>query len=158
MNTLIDDLLSLARAGTMIDERESVSLVRLVEECWQGVGVENGTLQLELDPSTEIHADRSRLQQLFENLIRNVFDHGNDDSTVTVGALDDGFYVEDDGPGIPEDEREEVFEGGYSTVADGTGFGLAIVKEIVDAHGWHIRVTDSETGGARFEITGSDLR
>ncbi|EMA68802.1 pas domain s-box [Halorubrum aidingense JCM 13560] len=158
METLIDDLLSLARAGAMIDERESVSLASLVEECWQGVGVETGTLQLEFDSATEVYADRSRLQQLFENLIRNVFDHGSDDSTVIVGALDDGFYVEDDGPGIPEDDRPKVFEGGYSTAENGTGFGLAIVKEIVDAHEWEIHVTDSETGGARFEITGSDIK
>jgi PAS domain S-box-containing protein len=158
MNTLIDDLLSLARAETMIVETESMSLASLVEECWRGVDVENGTLQVEFDRTTEIHADRSRLRQLFENLIRNAFDHGSLDTTVTVGALDDGFYVEDDGPGIPEDERGKVFESGYSTVSDGTGFGLAIVNEIVDAHGWEIRVTDTETGGARFEITGADLK
>lgn len=156
MNTLIDDLLSLARAGRMIDETEPISLVSLVEESWRGVAKENGTLELEIDPSTEIHADRTRLQQLFENLFRNVFEHGNDNSTVSVGSLEDGFYIEDDGPGIPEEERDQVFESGYSTAADGTGFGLAIVKEIVDAHGWEIHVTDSETGGARFEITGND--
>jgi PAS domain S-box-containing protein len=157
MNTLIDDLLSLARAGRMIDETESVLLAALVEECWNGVDVENGTLQLKLDRTTEIHADRSRLRQLLENLIRNAVDHGSDDTTVTVGALDDGFYVEDDGPGIPDDEREKVFESGYSTVSEGTGFGLAIVTEIVDAHGWEIHVTDAEGGGARFEITGVDV-
>lgn len=157
MNTLIDDLLLLARAGTMIDETESVSLASLAEECWRGVGIGDGTLQLELDPTTAVHADRSRLQQLFENLIRNVFDHGSDDSTVTVGSLEDGFYVEDDGPGIPANDREKVFEGEYSTLEDGTGFGLAIVKEIVDAHGWEIHVTDAETGGARFEITDIEI-
>jgi len=153
MNTLIDDLLSLARSGSVIDETESVSLGSLVDECWQGIDVANGTLQLDVEPTTEIHADRSRLRQLFENLIRNAFDHGSDDTTVTVGTLDNGFYIEDDGPGIPEDDRAKVFESGYSTVSGGTGFGLAIVNEIVDAHGWEIRVTNSETGGARFEIT-----
>ena len=157
MNTLINDLLSLARAGRIIDETEAVSLASLVEECWQGVRAEDGTLQFEVDSTTEIHADRSRLQQLFENLIRNVFDHGGAESTVTVGVLDDGFYIEDDGPGIPEDDRAKVFESGYSTVQNGTGFGLAIVKEVVDAHGWDIHVTDSESGGARFEITGSKM-
>ncbi len=157
MQTLIDDLLSLARAGRMIDETESVPLASLVEECWQGVEVANGTLQLDVDNTVEIQGDRTRLQQLFENLIRNAFDHGSDDTTVTVGTLADGFYIEDDGPGIPDDEREKVFESGYSTVSDGTGFGLAIVKEIVDAHGWEIGLSTSETGGTRFEITGSDI-
>ncbi|MCU4973700.1 ATP-binding protein [Halobacteria archaeon AArc-m2/3/4] len=75
--------------------------------------------------------------------------------TVTVGPLDDhGFYVADDGPGIPADEREAVFDHGYSTAETGTGFGLAIVEEIANAHGWSIEVTESIDGGARFEWTG----
>jgi signal transduction histidine kinase len=79
--------------------------------------------------------------------------------TVTVGELADcdGFYVADDGPGIPADERETVFESGYSTAADGTGFGLSIVEEIASAHGWAVRVTDSAEGGARFEVAGVDV-
>jgi signal transduction histidine kinase len=71
--------------------------------------------------------------------------------------LSDGFYVADDGPGIPDSERTAVFESGYSTSPDGTGFGLAIVEEVVEAHGWSIRATESETGGARFEITDVDI-
>ncbi|GGL67705.1 PAS domain S-box protein [Halocalculus aciditolerans] len=68
-----------------------------------------------------------------------------------------GFFVADDGPGIPEGERDRVFEPGQTTAPDGTGFGLAIVKEIADAHGWTVRVTESESGGARFEFTGVTL-
>jgi signal transduction histidine kinase len=49
-----------------------------------------------------------------------------------------------------------VFDRGYTTSEDGTGFGLSIVEEIVDAHGWDIAVAESEDGGARFEITGID--
>jgi len=75
--------------------------------------------------------------------------------TVTVGAIDGrGFYVADDGPGIPEEDREDVLESGYTTSQDGTGFGLAIVSEIAEAHGWSVEVTESGAGGARFEITG----
>lgn len=74
--------------------------------------------------------------------------------TGEIGKRDGGFYVEDDGPGIAEDEREQVFEAGYSSSHHGTGFGLSIVQEIVEAHDWDIRVTDSSDGGARFEITG----
>ncbi|MFB6130138.1 MAG: PAS domain-containing protein [Salinigranum sp.] len=81
-------------------------------------------------------------------------EHGGDDVTVTVGALEDGFYVADDGPGIPADRREDVFDAGYSTTQGGTGFGLSIVRGIVDAHGWTVRVVESDGGGARFEITG----
>lgn len=154
MNTLIDDLLVLARMGQVIDETEAVPLASLVEQCWQGVAVTDATLQLEVDPTYEIVADRSRLRQVLENVIRNACDHGGDGITVTVGPLEGGFYIEDTGPGIPADERDRVFESGYSTMSDGTGFGLAIVSEIVEAHGWAIGVTDSDTGGARFEITG----
>lgn len=76
--------------------------------------------------------------------------------TITVGELEDkrGFFIEDDGPGISEDEREEVFKSGYSTSSDGTGFGLPIVKQIVEAHGWKVFVREGASGGARFEITG----
>ena len=99
-------------------------------------------------------ADRSRLKQLLENLIRNAVDHVGPEVTVEVGRLADGFYVADDGPGIVANDQETVFESGYSTVPDNTGFGLAIVDEIADAHGWDVTVTESASGGARFEITG----
>jgi PAS domain S-box-containing protein len=76
--------------------------------------------------------------------------------TVTVGDLEEGFYVEDDGPGIPAAERERVFEVGYSRADDGIGFGLGIVEEIAAEHGWALTITDGTTGGARFELTGVD--
>jgi len=74
------------------------------------------------------------------------------DVTITVGALADGFYVADDGPGIPPEERGLVFEPGYSTQDGGTGLGLAIVDRIVAAHGWEMTLTAADRGGARFEI------
>jgi signal transduction histidine kinase len=72
--------------------------------------------------------------------------------TVTVGALADGFYVADDGEGISADEREMVFEPGYSTMNGGTGLGLAIVEQIIAAHDWNVTLTTADCGGARFEI------
>jgi PAS domain S-box-containing protein len=80
----------------------------------------------------------------------------------TVGSLRDegpvqGFYVADDGPGIPPDERDRAFEAGHTTEADGTGLGLAIVRRVADAHGWAIRFRESEAGGARFEFLGATL-
>ncbi len=88
-------------------------------------------------------------------------DTGTDDSagadaapsvTVTVGPLEDGFYVTDDGPGFDEDDREHAFEHGFTTSEDGTGFGLSIVETICRAHGWDIQLVDGP--GARFEVTG----
>jgi len=78
--------------------------------------------------------------------------HGSG-TTVTVGDIPGGFIVEDDGEGISAADRESLFEFGYSTDDDGTGIGLAVVKRIVDAHGWLIDVDESDSGGARFEIT-----
>jgi PAS domain S-box-containing protein len=149
---LIDDLLTLAREGNRVDDIEVVDLGTLTEKCWGTVATGEATVSVEIDRT--IRADQSQLQQLLENLYRNAIEHGDDDVTVTVGALPDGFYTEDDGPGIPTDERDDVFEAGYSTTEDGTGFGLNIVEEIVDVHGWDIRVTEGPDGGARFEITG----
>lgn len=72
---------------------------------------------------------------------------------VTIGALPDGFYVEDNGTGIPDIESDQIFEKGYSTSVGGTGFGLMIVEGVAQAHDWHVSVLKSTTGGARFEIT-----
>ncbi|WP_253738445.1 ATP-binding protein [Halohasta salina] len=158
MEELIEDLLALARQGKPIDDTERVSLAAVVRSCWEMVDVADA--ELVVDGDTELDADRERLQQLFENLVRNAVEHGGEDVTISVGPLDDGgFYVEDDGPGIPEAKHDEIFESGYTTSRQGTGFGLSIVTEIVDAHGWSISVTNGETGGARFEIeTGSRSR
>ena len=117
------------------------------------VVIERPDATVKLDTQQTVRADRTRLQQLLENLLRNAIEHGGRGVTITVGELDDGFYVEDDGSGISEDERDDVFEAGYTTAEDGTGFGLSIVKQVTDAHEWDIRATDSSDGGARFEIT-----
>lgn len=155
MAALIEDLLVLARSGEAVGELEAVAVANLVKECWRNVATAEATLEPAID--REIRADRGRLQQLFENLTRNAVEHGGESVTVIVGTLDDGFYIEDDGSGISEDGRDKVFDAGYSTDNDGTGFGLSIVQRIVDAHGWDIRVTDGSSGGARFEITGVEF-
>ncbi len=91
---------------------------------------------------------------------RNSVERGGGEVTVTIRELDEveGFYVEDDGPGIPENEREAVFDEGCSTRADGTGFGLAIITDILDAQGWNLAIARSEDGGTRIEISGVDFR
>jgi signal transduction histidine kinase len=111
-----------------------------------------------------IEADEGRLQQLFENLFRNSVEHGvreESDGTeavhVEVNATEDGFCVDDDGPGIPPSERRSVFDPGYSTDLNGTGFGLNIVRRIATAHGWNVSIATSPLGGARFEFTGVDV-
>ena len=155
MNALIDDLLTLAREGDYVRDTESVDLAEIVENCWRNVETADATIRTGADLT--LQADRNRLAQLLDNLIRNAVEHGGQNVTVTVGALDDGFYVEDDGPGIPEDEGDDVFDAGYSTDEDGTGFGLNIVEQAADAHRWGIHLTEGTDGGARFEITGVEF-
>jgi PAS domain S-box-containing protein len=147
---LIDDMLSLARQGRTLDETGPVALEQSARDAWDTVETEQATLDV-VDSGTLI-ADSGRLQRLFENLYRNSVEHAGADVAVTVGTREGGFFVDDDGPGIPESERETVFEAGHTNVENGTGFGLAIVKQIADAHGWTVDVRESESGGARFDF------
>lgn len=155
MGALIEDLLALARQGNRVSDTEPVDLDKLVGSCWHNVATAEATIKT--NPIRPFDADRSLLQQLLENFFRNAVDHAGENVTVTIGELSDGFYVEDDGEGIPESEREAVFRSGYSTTEGGTGFGLSIVRRVAEAHGWDIRAIESSTGGARFEITGVEF-
>ena len=151
MKTLIENLLALARSGGQIDETEPIDLAVAARRSWKNVGADEADLTVET--SRTIEADPSRLDQLLENLFRNAIEHGG--SSVTLGGLDNAFYVADDGPGIPASDRDSVFESGYSTTEDGTGIGLAIVERIARGHGWRVRVTGSDDGGACFKIAGA---
>jgi PAS domain S-box-containing protein len=170
MNDIITDTLTLARQGRIVDETEPVSLREIAEKSWQNAETDSARLDIVDDPT--IRADPQRLRSILENLFRNAAEHGSTsprsethgdsaehagDVTVHVGSMDEGFYVADDGPGIPEADRESVFEAGYSTADGSSGFGLTIVREIAAAHGWEVRITDSADGGARFEFTGVEV-
>jgi signal transduction histidine kinase len=156
MENLIDDLLALARQGQSIDELERVSFELVVRRAWNMIGADDATI--EIDGDFEFLADADRVQQLFENLFRNAVEHGGSSVTIRTGALDDaGFYVADDGAGIPETDRDRVMESGYTTNEDGTGFGLTIVADIAEAHGWDVSVTESRGGGARFDVRAVDI-
>ena len=165
METIIEDVLTLARQGRAIGETSPVLPMATAETAWDNVETGNAELR-NADESVDGHgdgerkegasgtidADEGRLEELFENLFRNAIEHADEDVTVTVGRVDGGFYVEDDGPGIESDEREQVFDHGHTTSDEGTGLGLAIVERIAEAHGWSVTVGDGTDGGARFEI------
>jgi signal transduction histidine kinase len=155
MDVLIDDLLSLARAGEAVGDSEPVRLPALVETCWHNV--ETAAAELVCDSDATIRGDRTRIRQLLENLLRNAVEHAGSDVTITVGDLSRGFYVEDDGPGIPTEGWDRVFEPGVSLPSDGTGYGLSIVREVAEAHGWDLTVSEGPDGGARFEFEGVEF-
>ncbi|WP_436925201.1 PAS domain-containing sensor histidine kinase [Halosimplex amylolyticum] len=155
MASLIDDVLSLAREGDQIEETERVDAGVVATRAW--ATVDTGAATFEQDWAYPIEADPDRLVRLFENVFGNAVEHGGEDVTVRAGTLDDepGFYVEDDGPGIEVDDPETVFERGVSADEAGTGFGLAIVREIAEAHRWSVAVAEDDSApGARFEFTG----
>jgi len=152
MNTLIVELLSLAKSGDTISDTEPTLVDEVARTAWSTVETSDATLEMSA-PEIEIVADKTRLQQLFENLFRNASEHGGRDVTVTVGTMDDGIYIADDGVGIPRSERDEVLKAGFTSTEDGTGVGLNIVSQIAGAHDWEIHITESADGGTRFEIT-----
>ncbi|WP_247729639.1 ATP-binding response regulator [Halovivax limisalsi] len=155
MDALMENLLTLAREGNSVDELRAVDLETAGRQAWGTVDTDDATLSVETD--RVVRADEVRLRQLLENLVRNAIEHGGAEVTVTIGDRDGGFYVADDGDGIPPAERDQIFESGFTTSDGGTGFGLAIVSEIAAAHGWDESVTESEGGGARFDLTGVDV-
>ncbi|AUV80769.1 PAS domain-containing sensor histidine kinase [Salinigranum rubrum] len=186
IEAIVDDTLTLARHGETVAETEPISITGLAGQCWGTVDVADAILEVDDEFTLHGDRDRLRhvFENLFRNSVEHgstssrsgaddSVDHGStgsrpdaDDSvghgepsvTVRVGRLgDDGLYVADDGPGIPEPERETVFEPGHKSSAGGTGFGLTIVRRIVEAHGWTVTAAESETGGARFEFRGVDI-
>ncbi|KAB1188551.1 MULTISPECIES: HAMP domain-containing sensor histidine kinase [Haloferax] len=180
MEALIQDVLELARTGDAVGQTKPVGLASVAANAVANTGLDAAGLTVEAD--VELMADPERLTAVFENLFRNAVEHGSTDSRnssgnavehgstgsrashddageyarsdvhVRVGPLEDGFFVEDDGPGIPPEEHDRIFESGYTTDPEGTGLGLAIVSGVADAHGWSVSTTTGESGGARFEF------
>ncbi|WP_440990177.1 histidine kinase N-terminal 7TM domain-containing protein [Haloarchaeobius baliensis] len=172
MTRIVDDVLALAREGGEIGETMPVELESIARAAWAGVDTDGATLVV-VD-STTVEAGRDQLARLLENLFRNSVEHatgaqseeeaddagttdsGADDAsvTVTVGLLQDeeGFYVADDGPGLPAEIGARAFEPGVTSQGDGTGLGLAIVADIAAAHGWSVEFADTDGGGARVEF------
>jgi len=183
LDELRQDLAELLRTQELIDERTEVALADVAEAAWETVDP-HPAATLEVVDQITVVGDASALERCFENLLSNAVEHGStsppsqaqDDAvehgatdsqapegaaaegaagvTVRVGTCEGGFYVADDGPGVPEDRRDEIFSPGTSTDPDSSGMGLTSVRQIVQAHGWRIDVTESAEGGARFEITG----
>ena len=162
IDRLVSELLTLARQGTGMDEPAEFALASVARDAWE-TAAEGGDAELVVARDARMYGDRGRMRQALENLFRNATEHatadaaeasGNDsdgcasgddpadgdDLTVLVTATDEGFLVADDGTGIDPDHRESVFESGFTTRADGTGYGLDIVREVVESHGWRVEL------------------
>ncbi|MFB6227215.1 MAG: sensor histidine kinase [Halobacteriales archaeon] len=174
MEQIIKDVLTLARGESALSITDDVDVEAVAADAWATVDTRDASITLE-DDLPEARGDPDRLQRLFENLFRNSIEHahpaetgnadpgdgsGPEDSEsgaplqVRVGRTDGGFFIADNGPGVPVEDRTRVFDPGYSRggTGGGTGLGLTIVEEIADAHDWTVSLTTGSLGGARFEF------
>lgn len=164
MEQIIGDVLELTRGGQSLNTAPAVELESVATDAWANVDTDGVSLSLD-DGLPTCEADAGRLQRLFENLFRNSVEHGRsgtaddgpraaEDLRVSVGRIPDGFFVADDGAGIPVAEHDRVFDPGYSSAETGrgTGLGLTIVRQIARAHGWTVSLSNGSAGGARFEF------
>jgi signal transduction histidine kinase len=164
MTRLVDDLLLLAQTD---EDRflapESIDLEPYVAELFElSAGTARRRFELDEVPAGTLEADPARLAQALRNVVANAIEHTREDGLVRVRVAAAGagvrFVVEDDGPGIPEDQRDLVFQRFHRTdpsrarASGGTGLGLAIVREIVLAHGGRVSVGRAAAGGARVEL------
>lgn len=154
---LTEETRALARAEP---DLEWTDLGEVARSAWAAISTPNASLQVE---DATLEGDTALLRLAVLNLLRNAVEHGqpetgddeSDDSPglrVEIGPVgEEGFYVADDGPGIPEAERDRVLEWGHSG-GDGTGVGLGLVRLVADRHGWVVAVEESEAGGARVVL------
>lgn len=170
LSNLIEDLLTISRleSGGIKLQLEDIALReftgKLLEEMQVRASERNTTLLNEVPAGLRARADLDRLQQVFVNLVENGIKYGRAAGrmTVTGRARPDGqveLCVSDDGPGIPEEAKERVFERFYradrarSRETGGTGLGLSIVKHIVQSHGGEVWVKSEPGHGAKFFFT-----
>jgi len=158
MDRLIGDLLELAEQGRIVDDPEPVDLSGVVERALtavEGDGTTADGVGVTVEATDRVvRADGDRLVQLLENLLDNAVAHADGRVRVAIPSGEDRLVVLDDGPGVAPADRDRVFDPGYSPGRDGHGFGLAIARDIAEAHGWSLTVTESRWDGARFEIEG----
>ncbi|MBX0298023.1 ATP-binding protein [Haloarcula nitratireducens] len=153
---LIDVILILSQETTVEIDWETVAVADAARAAWEDANV--GDAELTVTATHSIEVDPIHFQHLLENLLENAVTHHTADTPVevTVGDLPTGFYVADNGSGIAQSKRSRVFETGYTTADDGMGLGLTFVAELAEIYDWHCQITESETGGTRFEFTNTD--
>jgi signal transduction histidine kinase len=163
LNALVNELLSMSKLDSASEPQCAWFEVEpMLRECADGLHPRPATLQCEFGLGLgSVDGDRRLLARAVGNLLRNARNYAAD--TVALGARRAGglleIVVDDDGPGIPEDERERIFEPFYrldrsrDRATGGFGLGLSIARKAVRLHGGTLHVEDSPLGGARFTIT-----
>ncbi|HWM63121.1 MAG TPA: HAMP domain-containing sensor histidine kinase [Solirubrobacterales bacterium] len=166
---LLNDLLDLARsdAGRLTIAPVPTDVASLVEEATRTMrsqtAARNQALNEEIEPGLpQVNADRDRIRQVLVNLLTNANEYCQDGATIRVSAVSVGAEVEiavsDDGPGIPPEQLEHIFErftrgeAGLTQRVGGTGLGLAISKSLVDLHGGMIAAESRLGSGSSFRF------
>ena len=161
LKRLVEELLDCSREIRIVNK--TCDLVKMIDDSL----FENQTLLEEKGITIEKHytysslpilADKDKIKQVVINLIRNASEASYKNGTVTI-QIDEGhtaqvsLTVSDDGPGIPDNSKEKIFDVFYTTKKHGTGLGLAISKNIMIAHGGSLTVSNRAEGGASFKLT-----
>jgi signal transduction histidine kinase len=110
------------------------------------------TIEVVADEAGPVRGDAGAIERVVTNLVQNAIEHGG--RRVTVRVLGSGFEVEDDGPGIPPEERERVFEPFHRLRprSMGTGLGLNLVQQVVERHGGHVSILGAPGGGTIVRV------
>lgn len=169
IDDLIDDTLTITKESGDVEETELVDIAEIVSQCW--AMTDTGDAELRVADEFTLECDTDRVSRLFENLFRNAVDHNDDSVTVRVGIHNTmttstrgggqekrAFYVQDNGSGIPEEDREDVLKLGETTAREGTGLGLPIVERVAEAHGWRMKIGETVTGGAKFVFSNVSIK
>lgn len=160
IESMIDEALVMARDPDAVETAaEAVDLADLAADCLESgdFGDCPADADLVVEDPGPVTGDPTLLRRAVGNLIGNAFDHGGDDPTVRVGVDDRGVYVADDGPGLPDDERERAALTDFGvSPGGGTGIGLAIVERVAAAHGWTLEIGESAEGGFRATLVGAE--
>lgn len=166
---LIEDLLTLSQleSGQTILHRQETALrpmvERVLDELQSAAAEKSVTLENLIAPEIHVNVDGDRIEQVIYNLVDNAIKYGRAGGSIKVAAQQEGeslrMRVQDDGPGIPADAQERIFERFFrvdrarSRDQGGTGLGLAIVKHIVQFHGGKVWVESSPAQGSSFYFT-----
>lgn len=160
LSTLVNSLLDLSRmeSGNLKISLLECSPNEIIKRAVKGVHLNaDNDLEIVLDPNLPtLYADPPRLETVFRNLIENAIKYAGESAKIAISLKEENqkilVCVKDNGPGIPEDERERIFQSFYrldtslNRLASGAGLGLAICKGIVQAHGGEIWVEAQEAG------------
>jgi two-component system phosphate regulon sensor histidine kinase PhoR len=167
---LIEDLLTISRleSGQIVMNLQPVDLREQTQHVMDDLHSRADEKQIRLDNAVpnglSARADADRLQQVLFNLVENAIKYGRNQGSVAIGGKDTGdgkveMWVRDDGPGIPAESRERVFERFYrvdrarARESGGTGLGLSIVKHIIQAHGGEVWLKSDLGSGTTFHFT-----